>query len=500
MKQDTPRSLSDRTAGAGIWLVAGKLASKAIDFLILLLLARLLGPEDFGLVAMALTVVLIVEAVLELPLMQALVRVPEPSVAMFDTALTLGLLRGLVIAGLLGALAWPVAAFYQEPRLAPLLVVLGLGPVMRGMMSPRMVLFMQRLDFRREAALDITGKTVSLLVAGGIALATGSYWAIAAGTVTTPVVTTSLSYVMAPHRPRPTLSEWPRFADMVGWNSLYQLFSAINWQMDKLMLGRFLAPGLFGRFSLANDLATIPYQAILMPLLRPLMAGFAPLAQSPEALGAAYCKAANAVVFVTGPLLLGLALLAEPAVRIALGPQWLEVAPMLTWLALCGLMPLPVRPMQSLAMVLDRTRYTTLQIGLEFAFKLPATLLGILWFGIWGAIVARGLANLVVIAVSALIVRRLIGLSLTAQARAVWRPSAALLPMAAVLLAGAPWLGGMPAGAGLLAAGALLGGAAMAMFLAADLALWRLTGRPGGIEAVVVARASRILSRLLRRR
>ncbi|QDL94736.1 lipopolysaccharide biosynthesis protein (plasmid) [Paroceanicella profunda] len=499
MKHD-PRSLSERTAGAGIWLVAGKLASKAIDFLLLLILARLLGPQDFGLVAMALTVVLIVEAVLELPLMQSLVRVTDPSVAMFDTALTLGLLRGLVIAALLGALAWPVAALYQEPRLTALLLVLGLGPVMRGMMSPRMVLFMQRLDFRREAALDITGKTLALLVAAGLALGTGSYWAIAAGTVTTPVVTSSLSYVLAPHRPRLTLSEWHRFADMVGWNSLYQLFSAINWQMDKLMLGRFLEPGLFGRFSLANDLATIPYQAILVPLLRPLMAGFAPLAHAPEALGAAYCKASNAVVFVTGPLLLGLALMAGPAVRLALGPQWIEVAPMLTWLALCGLMPLPVRPMQSLAMVLDRTRYTTLQIVLEFAFKLPATLLGILWFGIWGAIVARALANLVVIVVSGLIVRRLIGLSLGRQAAAVWRPAAALVPMAGVLLAGGPWLAGIPVGVGLVAACALLAGAAMLVFLAVTLGLWRVFGRPGGIEAVVVARAARLPARVLRRR
>src|ERR1700712_1950291 len=101
-------SLSERTARASIWTVGSKLVSKAIDLVTLLCLARMLGPADFGLVAMAMTSVLITEAIFELPLGIALIRIPEPELTsgMYDTALTLGLIRGVVISVTLCALAY----------------------------------------------------------------------------------------------------------------------------------------------------------------------------------------------------------------------------------------------------------------------------------------------------------------------------------------------------------------------------------------------------------
>jgi O-antigen/teichoic acid export membrane protein len=211
------------------------------------------------------TLIFIVEAVLELPLSSALLRLPEMTRRAFETAFTLGLLRGLLVAGVMAALAWPIARIYGDDRLVLLVCTLALAPATRGLISPRMILFEKALDFRRKGALELLGKTVAATVAISTAVTTGSYWAVAAGTVATPTVMMICSYIMAPMRPRLTLADWPLFSDLIGWNFVSQTIAAINWQIDRILLPRFTDVASFGRFAAANDLSQLPHQAVIAP-------------------------------------------------------------------------------------------------------------------------------------------------------------------------------------------------------------------------------------------
>jgi len=310
-----------RTAKASLWVVGGKLFARGIDFITLLVLARLLTPTDFGLVAMAMAVLYVIEAILELPLAQALISVPTPTQPMYETAFTLGLLRGIAIAVVMAALAWPISIFYGEPRVVPLICVLSLAPASRGLVSPRMVVFMREFDFRRDASLDIAGKSAALIVATSIAWFTRSYWAIAAGTIATPLVMVVTSYILAPLRPRFTLSEWHRFADMVSWNSVAQLVSAFNWQSDKLLLGRFIDTRLFGKFAMSETVAALPFQALIQPLARPLLVSFT-TARTPEALGQAYLSVTGTIVLLVAPVYACFAIMAGPMIWTVFGKDW----------------------------------------------------------------------------------------------------------------------------------------------------------------------------------
>src|SRR5262245_20119157 len=111
-------SVASRAVGAGAWTVGSRLGAKLIDLAMLLCLARFLGPAEFGLVAMAMAAVFIVEALFDLPMAAALIRLPQLTPGLLHTAFTLSLLRGLVVALLLLAVAWPLAAFNNEPRLS----------------------------------------------------------------------------------------------------------------------------------------------------------------------------------------------------------------------------------------------------------------------------------------------------------------------------------------------------------------------------------------------
>ncbi|WP_353646483.1 oligosaccharide flippase family protein [Mesorhizobium sp. WSM2239] len=493
MHKGESASRSGLVAKASIWVVAGKLTARAIDLCSLLILAHLLSPSEFGLIALAMATILIVEVVVELPLAQAMVRIPDLTEPILATAFTLGLLRGILLALLLGLLALPLSLFYQEPRLLVLVWALTSAPILRGLVSPWMVVFVRRFDFRREFALDVIGKSSALIVATAIALKTGSYWAIAGGIITTPFVAVVMSYVFAPMRPRLTLSQWPVFSDMVSWNTASQLVSAVNWQMDKLLLGRLIDLPSFGRYSVADNLAGIPQQALVQPLTRPLMAGFATI-NSPAEYAPAYCKAMNALVATTAPILVCVAMLSDPLVRLVLGERWIGAAVMLQWLASSYLLSVPTEALPPLAMAINRTRFVAVRMIAELVVKLPALIIGLALFGLTGALAARCIATAAVLISVGFIARSLIGVSLKQQGLALWRPAVSCAAMAVFLHFVAPFVISQQSTWFLMLATAAAGLAAVGVYGVALLVLWIASNRPAGIEAVVMHNASRLFT------
>ena len=503
-----PRPLAARAASGSAWLIAARMGTRAIDLATLMLLARLLTPADFGVVAVAMVLVQIVEAVFELPVAQVLVRAASPAHrtsgatgddrAMLDTAFTLSVARGLVVAALLAAAALPFARAYHDGRLLGLICFLALAPALRGIASPRLALYARVLDFRRDCASDLVGKLCSFGVAVILARLTHSYWAIAAGTVTSPAIATVASFVLAPHRPRLTLVHWREFAGFLGWSSASQVLSAVNWQAGRLLLSGFVPRAALGLFSLGSDLSGIPEQAIVKPVQRPLMSAFALVAFEPERLERAYLRSVASLVTAGTPLMLGIGLLAAPAIRLALGERWLGAAPLVTWLALGNIAPLFAAPFAPLAMALGRTDRLFRRNLIESAIRLPLIVAGA-WA--WGARGVAGAVALAAVAVSLNImalVGRMIGVSLVRQLGAAWRSMVAGVLSAGVSVALCPITNGQT-GLGLLLTLALCAAGGGVAYLAGLLAAWHLAGRPDGIEAALMRVAAQLTERVAAR-
>ena len=472
-------NMASRAVGAGTWTVGTRLAAKLIDLAMLLCLARFLGPAEFGLVAMAMAAVFIVEALFDLPMAAALIRVPALTPDMLHTAFTLSLMRGLVVGMLLLAVSWPLAAFNNEPRVTALLAVLALAPAMRGLVNPRMVEYARALNFRPDAVMELSGKAVAFVVSVIVAVTTRSYWAIAAATVCAPLVSTFLSYLIAPLRPRLTLSHWSQFSSLIGWNFVSQLFSALNWQIDRLLLPRLTTTTEFGQYAMGKQMAEIPSQALIQPLGRPIMPA---LASAGDARGSRYLQLSHAIAFVMAPVM-GLPLLwPEALVRVALGPAWSPAAEWLRWISAVALLGLPGMLMGPLAMTLDRTRWVAVRTLIELLVRLPLVWLGAVQFGIPGAIAGSAIATASGTATALFIVRRLIKTSLTAQVMALWRPTMAMLPACAVLWLAKPWVMAASSLIELLVRAVPLGMLYLLVYAVSALLAWHLVGRPPGLE------------------
>jgi len=126
-------------------------------------------------------------------------------------------------------------------------------------------------------------------------------------------------------------------------------------------------------------------------------------------------------------------LLAEPFILLVLGEKWAEAVPIVQWLSVLSILALPMAPLAPLALSLDRTRYSTLRVGVEFVIKFIVMVFGVYHYGIWGAIWAYGIANAVSLVTTFLIVRKLINLPIKAQITPLFRGAFSLAIMGLVL-------------------------------------------------------------------
>lgn len=494
MSKSEGRPLSERTATAGAWTVGGKLFGKALDFISLLVLARFLGPADFGVVAMAMTAVQVVEALSELPLSAVLLNVEKPTARMYDTAFSMAVLRSVAIIAVLAALSWPLSVLYHEPRLIALQCLLATAPAMRGLVSQRLVEFARVFDFRRDVALEIFGKAGSLVIATTLAITTHSYWAIAAGTVSTTLVMMIVSYAFAPQRIRFDLSQWRLFADMVGWNAAGQVVSAINWQVDKIVLPRFVDTMTFGRFTSADNLIGMPLQAIIVPLSKPLYTAFvATRARGDTA--RVYLKAYAGIFSLVGLILLMIAILAHPIVQLILGPKWLETAPILSWLALTAIAMLPSVVLPPLAMALNQTRMVFFNLTVQFMVKVPLIIVLAITMQLQGVLIGHAVASAVAFVTCLLIVRQMANLPVKTQLLALVRPVMAALPTTVFMLLAMNTFSALETPLYLFLNLSWVCTGAAIIFAGSSLALWKMAGCPDGYESLAV----RLTGKMIRR-
>jgi O-antigen/teichoic acid export membrane protein len=483
---DIPHKITNRTARGATTLIASRLAARSIDLVSLAILGRLLSPGDFGLVAIATSIAQIVEAVMELPVGIVLVSFPTRTGAHFDTAFTLQLMRGVALTLILMICAWPISWIYHDNRLIGLICVLGVGPAFRGLSSPRIVEYTVNLDFWPTFLIDVAGKLVAFALSGALAWWTRSYWALAINWIAYPMTASGVSFLCAPYLPTISISKWRDFSSYLRWTTPAQLVTAVNWQLDQLVLGRFVNRFELGRFSTASNVSFIPWQIFIIQLVNPLLVSFSLIREDADRLVAAYRKSSITVMAIGLPVYVGMSAAAEPLVRIVLGDQWSEAAPLLRWLALSQIPSLFVAPLYPLAMTFNRTNIIFRLALTEFVFRFPLTLLGIFYYGIAGALLARIATATFVAGLSMLAIRELIQLPVWSQLLAPWRPTLSTIVM---LFAVLPWteaFGSIHNPVQLILDFMWVAGLGVLVYVVSIFLLWRIAGRPDGFESSVV--------------
>ena len=483
--------LRQRLLAGSIWIIGAKVVTNALGLLSTLVLARLLRPADFGLVAIGVTLLGLVSSVTDIALTEALVQHKNPTPAHFHTAWTLNLLRASCVAALFASAAWPVERAWHDPRIADVMLTLAVGVVVNGLENPRAIMMTRSLVFWQQFMLQVTNRLVALVVAVAIAVIARSYWALLLGTLAGQTVAVAVSYTVLPFRPRLRLTHTKELLGFSLWLTGCQIVNTINWRLDALLIGTWSTRAALGFYTVGDNLASLPTREATAPLTGTLFPAFATFAGDRVRLAAAYLRAQGVVALIACPIGIGVASIASPLVAVCLGPHWAPVTLVIAVLApMAALMSLG-NIAQPLALAVGETALLFRRDLQSLLLRAPCIVAGMAIDGFRGIVYARLATGAAGILLNMAVVRRVTGLSFAGQVL----PNARVLAASAVMAVAIAAIGRVgPAGqtfaddivriAAATITGAISYGGAL-------LLLWRLVGRPDGAEREMVGLAAR---------
>ncbi len=488
--------ITGRLIKGSLWLSLARAIVNGLAALSTFVLAWNLAPSDFGVVGLAMTILVIVSTVTELSLAEALIRHEAPSESHFSAAWTLNALRGLLLALLFAAIARPTALLFDEPRLTGVMLALGLGVLLSGLTNPRRILFQRDLIFWQEFVLAVSQKLAGFIAAVVIAVLYHSYWALVVGTLVTQATNVVVSYLVLPFRPRICFRHMREFFSFSAWLTAGQIVNTLNWRFDYLLVGKMLGNAPLGYYSVGSNLAMMPTREATTPLTQTIYPGFASIQNDPARLAAAYQRAQALLTAVALPAGIGVAVIADPLVRLALGEKWTPVVFIIQALASVFALQTLGSLVQPLGMARGETRLLFVRDTQMLLVRVPIMIAGLMLAGLPGVVIGRVFTGLCSAAVNMVLVRRLIGVTVWRQLRANLRALASV----AVMAAGVAFASGRFAHAAdrpmlalQVATLVALGGF---LYCASTFLLWELAGRPEGPETEVQNVFGKVLAKL----
>lgn len=318
------------------WSVLAKTSTFGLKFVTVPILARILSPQEFGVVAVAQTVVMFLTMVGSAGLATSLVMQKEEDMETVHTVFWANLLMATVMgaalyiwaelfAGLLGA----ADAAYLLRIMALLIPIQLCGDVAYSLLARRMA-------FDKDAAWSVISESIGALVAVGLALFGWGVWALVAQLFSSALVRLGGLFYATGYRPRLSVS-LPKLAGLTKFSlgiTGSEIFNFITFQSPLVVVSRHLGLTDAGAYSAANRFSSIPNQVVLSALMGVLFPVFSHMHGEQERRANALMLSTQVCTLLLAPMMFGLWAIAEPAMLVIFGPQWAYAWPVLGLLAL----------------------------------------------------------------------------------------------------------------------------------------------------------------------
>lgn len=428
--------MKDRIARSVFWIVWSRGGIQFLSFLSTLLVARLLNPSDYGLMALAGMWTTTVALVAEMGLGAAIIQFRDLDDRELNSCfwLTMGV-AGMGYLALYAA-APAIAVWFAAPMLSDVLRAAGLALPLAAIRIVPDSLLRKRLALDKVSKAEIVSVVVTIPVVLGMAWAGAGVWALVAGALIAPLTQSLVTFWF--------VRWWPglqvggrRFREVVRY-SLATLGAKISWvlyqQADVFVLGKVSGDVVLGFYTMAMSLATLPVNKVssaVNQLASPIMAEFQ---TNQDAMRTSFLRGIRLVASVTFPLCLGLMLVAEDLVRVALTEKWISVVPALQVLCLYAV----IRSVDVLLPPVLMARYRA-----KFLFGYTLSLLGVMplafwagaeWWGAMGVAVVWVAVYPIVMSWMAREALSEVGVSWKMFGSQLWPPMAATLVMVGAML------------------------------------------------------------------
>jgi O-antigen/teichoic acid export membrane protein len=483
--------MRDQIAKGAAWMVLFRLFDRSIGIVSTAVLARLLIPNDFGLVAMAMAVIVFIELATAFGFELALIQMRAPEREHYDTAWTLNLLVACGGAVVTALAAYPAAAFYGDDRVAPVMLAIGAAWLVSGFENVGTVNFRREMDFGAEFRWLAGKRVIAFVVTMAAAFALHSYWALVIGTAAGRVAGVLLSYALHPYRPRPNLS-LARARELFSFSGWVFGNNVLNVALDRVphfVVGRLFGAQSLGAYTVAAEIANLASTELIAPINRAMFPGYARLTGDPPLFRKTCIEATAVIMLIALPVCMGIAVLAGPFVRLLLGAQWGEAVPLIQVLAVAAAVSAITSNNIAAYLALGRPYLATLILGVWLVVLVIGMAVAGRGNGAIGVAWAELAAALASLAVSLPTLFTTIGIRAREYLGVFWRPLLASALMGWAIWA---WLEpGFDADDALAASSQLLAGISIGcvVYPIAVAALWAFGRSRESVEAMLVRRA-----------
>jgi O-antigen/teichoic acid export membrane protein len=464
----------------GAWAVGTRWSIRGIGFLNTVIMARLVLPADYGIVAMAYLVVGLIQALADFGATTALLRKDECTRDEIDSAWTLRILQGLGIGAILLIISPFAAMYFQEPRVQYILWVLAVCMTCAGASNIGLTLAQKEFKFSLEFRIQVIGKIVGVIATVVSGYLLRDYRALVIGISASYMCGIVLSYTMHPYRARWNTSKIGEIWALTKWLMLAGVGSFILRKGDEIIAARIGTASDFGLYNVGSDLGQMPTGEVGPAILRSLMPVLAAMRGSVSEVNFAIIKTISALNTITFPIGFGLAAISVQVTSLVLGAAWGGAAQYVAAFAILSTLQISQSPVNTLLTLRGYTKAQSVSVWLEFLVFIIAAIFLVPKYFLMGLVWARMLGVFMNMAITLVAAQKSCELSAKAACFATLRPAVGAILMyvmvtyvvSLVNTTSAQILFGIVCG--------------VLSFICWSLATWLLAGRPDGLESTLL--------------
>ncbi len=477
-----PKSVAE----SALITVAMRWTDRSIGFVSTLILARLLVPEDFGVIAMASLVIGLADVFFDLGVNVALIQNKTPSQEHYDTAWTLRLIQTTLAATLVVVASPWAAAYFNDARVVLVVQVLAVSLVLSGLENIGVVTFQKEMQFGREFRFLFCKRILGFIVTIVAAWFIRSYWALVIGALAGRTFGVALSFVMHPMRPRLGLKKFGEIFSVSQWMLVRSIGGYFQLNLHFAIVGARESASVLGAYSLASEISALPTSELLAPINRVLFPAFVRVKHDLVQLKRVVLLAQGVQTMIAMPAAIGLILVSSDAVLLLLGEKWMSAVPFVEIFALISFMNSIATSGWYVLLTLGKMRLMAISAWVQVGLFATLAMLVFPTAGAYGlaclylAVVTLGLIALVV-----LLLRHLEGLRFGEIVSSIIRPliAVSVMVVCVIFITRTASLDGW----WLLIAKILVGATAYSLSI---LAFWLISGRRPGAESYLLEKAT----------
>ena len=303
-------------------MVSVKIIQRCLGLISILVLARILTPDDFGIVAIAMLTLGLFRILSFSGSIQYIIQ----KVNVDDTDLNCAWTIDIILKGILWIVlifSVPVIEdFLDQGLISPALWVLSVTLVIEACQNPGLILYRKDLEYKKLFYLGLFQQILSVLAVITLALSTKSYWAIIVGHIVQAVVGLIGSFILHPYRPRLSLLRFKEQWVFSKWMLLKGCLGYTRAYVDNIFVSKLFGKSDIGHYHVSKDISMMPYMEIITPMTEPLLASFANVKQNPHRLAYQIRLSLLIVILIITPICVFMRFFPEPIVDVLLGSQW----------------------------------------------------------------------------------------------------------------------------------------------------------------------------------